>query len=74
MVHSTTGAEAGGIKLRIQQMLNMEIKFLPHDFPGNKLPTAVGQRAKVKAFMGMRNLPVVVTAVLGGCVMAKIDA
>jgi hypothetical protein len=53
---------------------DMEIKFLPHDFKGGKLPTAVGAKATVKAFMGFKNVPVVITANLGGCVMAKLAA
>jgi hypothetical protein len=55
-------------------MFDMEIKFLAHDFKGGKLPAKVGQRATVKQFMGYKNVPVVITANLGTCVMAKLAA
>jgi hypothetical protein len=49
-----------------------DAKFFAKDFVGGKLPTKVGEIAKVKEFFGQKNAPVRVLTLWNNCVLATL--
>jgi hypothetical protein len=49
-----------------------DAKFFAKDFVDGKLPTKVGEIAKVKEFFGQKNAPVRVLTLWNNCVLATL--